>query len=206
MAFKLLTPYGDVEPLKLIKLAALKQLATTSPFSVAQAKTDIEAGQDEAFSSSAWYSYLNSLYVMQAQIDITQLTTAEKDIFNQLREFLAPAPFQGNCADNDPEAGGIILSATHKAGSTYEYELKTTFTALYKCTIVTIEATKMEGELTPSSIPVMGIIGAIGGNNTYSGLWLTFGDEPSGTYSFDLVFKDIAGAVIGSTINKSITF
>ena len=49
MAFKLLTPYGDVEPLKLIKLAALKQLATTSPFSVAQAKTDIETGQAEAF-------------------------------------------------------------------------------------------------------------------------------------------------------------
>ena len=210
MAFVLNTPYGVLEPYKLFKLQALKQLATTSPFSVSQAKTDIETNQSTTFSTDAWDEFLKALYDMQGgDLDLTQLTATEQDIFNQLREYLAPAAFKSYCADADPVAGSVTLSAIEKAGSgSLQYEMRVQFDEPFKCSIVKVEATQTAGSLTPSNIPDMALIGPFGDGNTYAGLWLTFGDIPTGTgtYSYDLVFKDADDVVVGSTINKSITF
>ena len=209
MAFVLNEPYGVLEPYRLFKLAALKQLATTSPFSVSQAKTDIETSQTTTFSAEAWNEFLKALYDMQGgDLDLTQLTAAEQDIFNQLREHLTPAPFLSYCADEDPTAGLVTLSATQNLNSTLQYEMRVQFNEPFKCSIVKVEATQTAGSLTPSNVPDLALIGPLGTGNTYSGLWLTFGDSPAGTgtYSYDLVFKDIDDNVVGSTINKSITF
>ena len=77
MAFVLNEPYGVLEPYKLFKLAALKQLATTSPFSVSQAKTDIETSQTTTFSTESWNEFLKALYDMQGgDLDLTQLNSS----------------------------------------------------------------------------------------------------------------------------------
>jgi len=208
MAFVLNTPYGNIEPLLLARLAGLKQLFTTSPFTVAQAKTDIEASQPESFTTATWDAYLRALYDMQGgDIDVTQLTADEIDMFNKIREYLAPAPFTSHCSTADPESAGVTLQAIAKVGTAGHYEMRVQFTSPYSCSIVTVEATQTAGTLTPTNIPDMGLIGPLGTDgNTYAGVWLEFAEVPTGTYSYDLVFKDASGATVGSTINKSINF
>ena len=159
MAFVLNTPYGELEPYKITLLAALKQLAETSPFTVADAKTALETSQSTTFTETSFKALLTSLYNMQnGTLDNSQLTATEKDIFNKIREYIAPAPFLSNCSDDDPTSEGVVLSYVEKIAGSNEYELQVVFTTPYKCSIVTIEPTQTAGTLTPTVLAYVSII------------------------------------------------
>lgn len=186
-------------------LAALQAIAGISPFTVAAARSQLETGQPQAFSDAAFKDYLTKLYNLP--VTYSSLTTAEKTVLNVIREYIEPAPYLACCGTGDPETAGVTLELIHKVGSTADYEARVQFTTPYSCDIVKIVATETSGTAPAATTPItINLLGCRDGFNTYSYLWQTFADVPSGTYTFDLVFKDVDDVVVGSTITKSVTF
>ena len=71
--------------------------------------------------------------------------------------------------------------------------MRVVFEQPFKCSIVSIDVSQTAGTLTPTATPTLNLLGAVDGKNNYLGLWLEYSELPTGTYSFDLTFKDIDG-------------
>ena len=203
MAIVLNTPL-TVEYMDMVYLATAKQLAETNPFSIAQAKTDLEASQSVTFSTESFTTMLQ--YVYNLDIDRSQLSAHEQDMYNKILQELSPAPFLQNCNNtDDPVAGGVTLALQQDFTATANYAMTVTFENPYKCSILQISLTQVSGTLTPTNIPTLTLLGAIEGKNTFTGLWLEYSEVPSGTYEYQLTFKDVDGNTVGSTVNKTIS-
>jgi len=186
-------------------LAALQAIAGISPFTIAAARSQLETGQPQAFSNAAFKDYLTKLYNLP--VTYSSLTTAEKTVLNVIREYIEPAPYLACCGTGNPEVEGVTFELIHKAGSTADYEARVQFTTPYSCDIVKVIATETSGTTPAATTPItINLLGCRDGFNTYSYLWQTFAGVPSGTYTFDLVFKDVDDVVVGSTLTKSVTF
>ena len=203
MALVLNTPL-TVEYKDMVYLAMAKQLLETSPFTVAQAKADLETGQGVTFSDASFDTMLQEVYNLD--LDRSQLVAAEKDMYNKLLQHLSPAPYLQNCnSTEDPTEEGVTLSLEEDFNTAAQYAMTVVFDNPFKCSILQIDATQTSGTLTPTNIPTMTLLGAIDGKNTFTGLWLTYSEVPSGTYEFELTFKDVDGNQVGSTVSKSIS-
>ena len=202
MALVLNTPIS-LEERTIVYLATAKQLFATSPFTVEQAKLDLEASQTTAFTDASFNSLLKAVYALD--YNFASMSAGEQDMFNKILEHISPAPFQQYCSDNNPEEAGVTLSLTQDLNNTLRYAMNVVFEAPYKCSIVTADVAQTAGTLTPSSIPTLALIGAKDGKNNYVGIWLEFSEIPTGNYTYNLTFKDIDGTQVGSVISKTIS-
>ena len=202
MALVLNTPIS-LEERTIVYLATAKQLLATSPFTVAQAKLDLEASQTTTFAQSSFDSLLKAVYALD--YNFASMTSAEQDMFNKILEHISPAPFEQNCSDNNPEDAGVTLSLTQDLNNTLRYAMNVVFEAPYKCSIVTADVAQTAGTLTPTAIPTLALIGAKDGKNNYVGIWLTFAEAATGNYTYELTFKDIDGTQVGTVISKTIS-
>ena len=121
-------------------LAALQAIADISPFTVADARSQLETGQPQAFSTAAFDAYLTKMYNLPL-VDAS-LTAAEKTVLNVIREYLDPPAYLAYCATGDPETAGVTFELIHKVGSTADYEARVQFTTPYDCAIVKVVATE----------------------------------------------------------------
>tara|TARA_R100001443_G_scaffold57634_2_gene68335 strand:- start:5050 stop:5682 length:633 start_codon:yes stop_codon:yes gene_type:complete len=210
MAFVLKTSQfaQGLESYSALCLQSLRQLATVSPFTITAAKTALDSGQPQTFSTEGFKQFLSVLYNLE--IDQASLTAAEITVLNVIREYINPAP-QSNCCGTDTPVIGLMTKVFNDriGSSTFEKEARLELSSTVSCDVFTIDLAFTPGGGAPAlavSPVTLTSLGCIGGKSVYSKLWIDFASSPSG-HAYDLLytFKDSSGTTI-TTVSTTHTF
>ena len=175
---------------------------TTFPtFTVAILKAALDAGQVDAFDTTAFDQYLTRIYSLD--LDTTLLTLTERSRLNTIREYLQPAPTTACCGVEVPADTNTTMAMFAQVGSaTFEYEVQAQFDTDVDCAAYTIELGILEVGPAPAPVVtpvVLNRFGCVADKWVFSKLLVDFvGDPSGGTYDFDLTVKDSLGATIAA--------
>ena len=199
---------GENETQQMLALATLQKFALIVPFTIADARNELETGQIQPFSDDAFYKLIFKCWSLP--IDESFLTAQERAVLNVMRDFLQPDPSK-DCCGSDPLASVLITYSANPIPSdpNYRNELRVTLEPNATCALAEIEATLVP--VGPAPAPTVNpvtlyTIGCVNGDWVFSYLWLEFGSDPSGQdYLITYVYKDESGATLFTDNSVPIT-
>lgn len=192
-----------LEPQSILLLSALNEVATVSPFTVANVKTHLETSQPSTFSTLGFYDFINAIYSLE--LDYSSLNATEKTQLNIIREFLDPVPGLECCGSDAPTLLNVTQVYNDRVGSaTFEKEARIELDASVTCNVYDIQLTinpQVGSPATSVPVNVLQLLGCVSSKSVYSFLWIDFASDPTGFgYDVEINLRDSTGASIVNLI------
>ena len=182
-------------------LNSLRYISTVSPFTIAAAKTQLDASQTQNFTDAAFKAFLTEVYNLE--LDTTLLTLAERTVLNVIREYIQPNPQVGCCGSDVPTLSNTTQKYYDRVGSaTFQKEAQIVLDNTVTCSVFDIQLTINPQAGSPAIVSAVNILpqlGCINNQNIFSFLWIDFASSPTGfAYDVEINLRDNVG---GSIVN-----
>lgn len=189
-------------------LQSLRHITEVSPFTIADVRIQLEAGQIQPFTDDAFRDYLTELYNLE--IDYSALSPSEITVLNVIREFITPLPTSACCGSDVPTLLNTTQVYNDRVGTlTFEKEARVEFDNSVTCDVFDVEMAWAPVGLAPALISTtnyLNQLGCVNDKNVFSFLWIDFVADPSGfTYNVDMNIRDDVGGSI-AVLNQNFTF
>ena len=189
-------------------LQALRQFATVSPFTIANARTQLETSQIQPFDDDAFNNLLSEIYNLE--LDETLLTASELTVLNVIRAYLDPPAKFKCCGTDSVTAPDFTKGFADRVGSaTFEKEAFALLNDNVTCDVYDVQLTLTPGAGAPALVVatvILDSLGCVGGQHKLSKLWIDFVSSPTGfLYDLQYNFRDDTGSTI-ATLFDTITF
>ena len=192
-------------------LAALLWICDTAvfpdPFTVADVKAALDAGQPVTWSVANFNQFLTNIWNLN--LDTTALTLSERTRLNLIFEYLSPSPSSYCCGADVPIDPTTYVETYARIGSaSFQYELQVLFDAVVTCSVFKVIATLTPNGGAPAALvsPVdLYNAGCEGGKRLFKKLWIDFASTPVGVgFDYDILLdiQDSTGATI-TTFSKA---
>ena len=191
-------------------LAALLWICDTAvfpdPFTVADVKAALDAGQPAPFATANFNQFLSNIWNLN--LDTTALTLSERTRLNLIFEYLSPSPQSFCSGAGVPTLLNTTMANYPRIGTaTHQNELQVLFNFAVDSNVYQVKCatvTPNGGAPAPTATPINFFFKECDSNinkRVFTKLWIDFPSSPVGglfSYDFSLQVKDASLAIINT--------